>query len=154
MKLLFFVCLFSSFSLFSQNEMFAEPAATVVPPSSNESDAITIYTFVEEEATFPGGMSALSKFLGENIKYPQRAVDERISGRLYIQFVVDSEGYIDAVKVKKGVSGCPECDQEAVRVVKMMPQWKPARNNNKAVASYFNLPVTFVLPQVENSDEK
>ncbi len=135
--------------------MFAEPATAPPPPPKENvtSTTYTIHSFVEEEASFPGGTSALSKFLGENIKFPQRAFDEKISGKLYLQFVVDHEGNVGSIKIKKPIEGCPECSEEAIRVVKMMPKWKPALINQKAVSAYYNLPISFVFV-AEESESK
>ena len=104
-----------------------------------------IYDFVDEPADFPGGRAALLKYLSENIRYPQVAQEMGIQGKCYIQFVVSENGFISNVKVKKGVTDCKECDDEAVRVVKSMPKWSPGKNNGKAVNSIFSLPVTFKL---------
>lgn len=102
-------------------------------------------TIVDEKAEFPGGMAALKKFLGDNLSYPQTAVDEEIEGKVYLRFVVDKNGEISRVSVTRGIADCPECDKEAVRVVKKMPKWAPGKNGGKAVDSYYNLPITFKL---------
>ena len=85
------------------------------------------------------------RYLAENIKYPQTAVEMGLEGKCYLQFVVSENGYISNVRVKKGVTDCPECDQEAIRVVKSMPKWTPGKVNGKAVNSTFSLPVSFKL---------
>ncbi len=102
-------------------------------------------TIVDEKAEFPGGMAALRKFLGDNLSYPQVAVEEEIEGKVYLRFVVDKNGEISRVSVTRGIPDCPECDKEAVRVVKKMPKWAPGKNGGKAVDSYYNLPITFKL---------
>ncbi len=84
-------------------------------------------------------------FLNLNVKYPQRAVDNGISGKVYLKFIVSEKGKISNVTISKKLPGCPECDEEAKRVVEMMPDWIPAKNNNKNVSSYFNLPISFSL---------
>jgi protein TonB len=100
---------------------------------------------VEEEAQFPGGRSAMMKFMSENLRYPQVAVEQDIQGKSYLQFIVLETGELTDIKVKRGIPGCPECDAEAVRMVKLMPKWIPGKNNGKAVKSYYVLPVTFKL---------
>ena len=87
----------------------------------------------------------MKRYLAENIKYPQTAVEMGLEGKCYLQFVVSENGYISNVRVKKGVTDCPECDQEAIRVVKSMPKWTPGKVNGKAVNSTFSLPVSFKL---------
>ncbi|MEX1132735.1 MAG: energy transducer TonB, partial [Flavobacteriales bacterium] len=90
-----------------------------------------IFTIVEEMPTFPGGEGKLFEYLGKNIKYPQMATDAGISGVVYVTFVVDKEGKIRDVKVLRGIGG--GCDEEAVRVVKSMPTWKPGKQRGKSV---------------------
>ena len=104
-----------------------------------------IYDIVDEPAEYARGLSELQIFMAENLKYPQTAVESGIEGKCYLQFVVSAHGYISNVKVKRGVADCPECDQEAIRMVKTMPKWTPGKINGKAVNSIFVLPVTFKL---------
>src|SRR5690606_27951494 len=92
-----------------------------------------VLTFVEQEAEFVGGVNAMIKYLAENIKYPDNAVKNNIQGKVYIRFIVDKAGNINTVKVIKGIPDCPECDAEAVRVIKGMPKWNPAMQNGKPV---------------------
>ncbi len=125
----------------SRDEVFvpAPPAPQKLPKSA----ADEIYEYVDEPASFPGGMDALKKYLMENINYPQTAKDAGISGKVYLKFVVSSNGTISNVKVMRGVADCPECDKEALRVVKNMPNWVPGKNKGKSVNSFLNLPVQF-----------
>lgn len=123
----------------------ALPVEKKEEPKVVEEEKPEILVYVEENAEFPGGMGALKKYLAENIKYPQTAQELGIGGRCYLQFVVSAKGNISNVEVKRGVPDCPECDKEAVRVVRNMPDWKPAKNGGKAVNCYFNLPVTFTI---------
>jgi periplasmic protein TonB len=102
-----------------------------------------IFTIVEEMPSFPGGEAELFKYLGKNIKYPQMATDAGISGVVYVTFVVDKDGKIRDVKVLRGIGG--GCDEEAVRVVKSMPSWKPGKQRGKAVTVQYNLPIRFTL---------
>ncbi len=102
-----------------------------------------IFTIVEEMPSFPGGEGKLFEFLGKNIKYPQMATDAGISGVVYVTFVVGKDGKINDVKVLRGIGG--GCDEEAVRVVKSMPAWKPGKQRGKAVTVQYNLPIRFTL---------
>lgn len=104
-----------------------------------------VHAYVDEPAEFPGGMAALKRYLADNIKYPQAARELGLQGKCYLQFVVSSSGNISNVTVQRGVPDCPECDKEAVRVVKGMPGWKPGKLGGKAVHSTFNLPISFTL---------
>jgi protein TonB len=100
---------------------------------------------VDTPAQFPGGESAMFQFLSKQLVYPVRAKEEEISGKCFVQFVVTKEGLIVNVKVMRGVPGCPECDQECIRVIKSMPNWIPAQKDGKPVNSTFILPVQFKL---------
>lgn len=102
-----------------------------------------IFTIVEEQPSFPGGEGELKKYLVENITYPQMAKETNVSGTVYVQFVVEQDGSVSNVKILKGIGA--GCDEEAVRVVKKMPKWKPGKQRSKPVRVYFNLPVKFTL---------
>lgn len=102
-----------------------------------------IFTVVENDPEFPGGMEALYKYLGQNIKYPQLARDNGITGKVYVTFVVEKDGSIANPKVLRDIGG--GCGQEAIRVVKSMPKWTPGKQRGKAVRVQFNLPVNFSL---------
>lgn len=92
---------------------------------------------------FEGGLNELIRYLSMNIKYPKVARKKGISGKVYIQFMVDKAGSIKNVKVLKGVS--EELDAEAIRVVSAMPKWKPGLLDGDKVNTYFNLPISFKL---------
>ncbi len=102
-----------------------------------------IFTIVEEMPSFPGGEEALFKYLGKNIEYPVMASDAGIQGVVYVNFVIDKDGKVKDAKVLKGIGG--GCNEEALRVIKTMPAWKPGKQRGKAVKVSYNLPVRFVL---------
>ncbi len=102
-----------------------------------------IFVAVEQPAEFPGGPAAMMKWLSNNIRYPEAAQQNGISGRVVVKFVVEKDGSIGSPTIVKGVDR--DLDQEALRVVKRMPKWQPGKNNGQPVRSYFNLPVTFRL---------
>jgi TonB family protein len=102
-----------------------------------------IFTVVEEQPQYPGGDQAQLKFLNENIKYPQAARDIGIQGKVFVTFVVETDGTISDVRVLRGIGG--GCDEEAIRVVKTMPKWIPGRQRGIPVKVQFNLPVKFTL---------
>ncbi len=108
-----------------------------------EEEDVQIFTVVENDPMFPGGMEALYKYLRENIKYPQLARDNNITGKVYVTFVVEKDGSIANPRVLKDIGG--GCGQEAIRVVKSMPKWTPGKQRGKAVRVQFNLPVSFNL---------
>jgi len=109
-----------------------------------EEDTIApAYNVVEQMPEFPGGESALQRFLAQNIKYPSIAAENGVQGKVYVNFIVDRQGGISNVKVVRGVD--PAVDREAVRVVKSMPKWIPGKQNGEAVRVSFTVPINFVL---------
>lgn len=92
---------------------------------------------------FPGGEKELMAFITKNLKYPAIPAENGIQGRVVIRFVVSKTGDVTDVQIMKGLD--PACDREAVRVVKTMPRWIPGRQNGRAVAVYYTLPVTYRL---------
>jgi len=101
------------------------------------------WVIIEKMPTFPGGEEALMDFIGTNIRYPKYAQDHGISGRVFIKFVVMPDGSVSNVEVLKGIGG--GCDEEAVRVVKMMPKWIPGEKDGKKVRVSYTLPINFRL---------
>ena len=106
-------------------------------------EVIKPFLIVEQMPDFPGGTEDLMKFLRNNIQYPQMARETNIQGKVIIQFVVNKDGKISNVKVLRGIGG--GCDEEAIRVVKSMPTWKPGKQNGVTVPVYFQLPISFTL---------
>ncbi len=102
-----------------------------------------VYTFVEQMPEFPGGEDEMRKYLAQNVVYPVVAQENGISGTVFITFVVGIDGTISQVKVARGFD--KYCDEEAVRVVKEMPHWKPGRQNGKPVYVQYTVPIRFEL---------
>ena len=118
--------------------------ANTTAMAQNKKDASEkAYEKVEVMPEYPGGEQAMMKFVASNVKYPQAAIDKNISGRVLVGFVIEKDGSITDVKVVKGIGG--GCDEEAVRVVKSMPKWKPGKEKGKAVRVSYMLPITFKL---------
>lgn len=101
--------------------------------------------WVDVEAEYPGGFPAMMKFIQDKFRVPDIAHDINASGKVFLKFVVGEDGSISSIKVQRGIPNCPECDKEAIRVLKMMPNWKPGKIRGKAVSSYFNLPINIDL---------
>ena len=110
-------------------------------------DNDSIYQIVEVMPEFPGGTSEMMTYLSGNIKYPEEAKEKGISGRVFLSFVVEKDGAVSNVKVAKGIG--KECDDEAVRVVKAMPKWKPGLMKGKPVRVSYMLPIFFKLDEGE-----
>ena len=89
------------------------------------------------------GISAMMRFLSENIIYPETAVEMNEQGRVFLQFIVEKDGSITNVKVDKGVSST--IDKEAIRVVQKMPKWNPGQVKGRNVRSKFRIPINFRL---------
>ncbi|RDB04291.1 TonB family protein [Runella aurantiaca] len=102
-----------------------------------------VFTVVEQNPEFPGGMSELGRYLGRNIKYPAAAQRANVQGKVFVQFVVGEDGDIRDPRISKGIGF--GCDEEALRVTLNMPKWNPGKQNGKAVAVQYNLPIAFVL---------
>jgi TonB family protein len=101
----------------------------------------SIYLAVQKMPQFPNGESELMRFLCMNIKYPVRAQELGVQGKVIVQFVIDSNGKVGSFKVLRSVD--PLLDNEAIRVLKLMPNWIPGEQNGEKVAVYYILPVTF-----------
>lgn len=121
----------------------------VADTSGKEDDVIAdndglFFALVERQASFPGGDKAMMNYLYKNLKYPKDALDNGKQGRVVVQIVVGTDGYISDVKVLESVY--PSLDAEAVRVVKAMPRWIPERlEGGKLVRVRTSLPITFRL---------
>lgn len=116
-----------------------------------------MFLVVEHNPEFPCGVDSLYAFLNKNIRYPQKAVEKKIEGKVFVKFVVEKDGSLTNVRVLRDiVYGSKEadglaaelgCGAEVIRVIKMMPRWKPAVNNGKVVRVEFSLPVKFSLTE-------
>lgn len=107
----------------------------------NSTSQDKVFIAIEQQPKYPGGEQALFKYLAQNIKYPKNARENGISGTVYIQFVVEKDGTIEEVKVLRGIGF--GCDEEAIRVVKSMPKWKPGLQRGKPVRVSYNIPINF-----------
>ena len=98
---------------------------------------------------YPGGINAMYEFIQKNLKYPESAKNKGIEGRVFVQFVVEKDGSLTSFQVLRGVSD--DIDAEAVRVLKMMPKWKPGMMDGKPVRVQFTMPFKFQLTGNENN---
>lgn len=115
------------------------------PPKLPENVEEKTLTHSEVMPEFPGGMSRMYKWLGKNLRYPNAAVNAGKEGRVVLTFVIEKNGAITDVKILKGIGF--GCDEEAIRVVKAMPPWKPGLQNGKPVRVKYTLPLFFSLTQ-------
>ena len=127
--------------------MSVASAQNVDPQDSVDYEIIEIGEVVahipQVRAEFPGGMDALRAFLAENCHYPKEAKEKQQQGVVLLEFVVEKDGTISAITVLRSV--CEVLDEEAIRVVRAMPKWKPGEDFGQPCRSYFQLPITFTL---------
>lgn len=117
--------------------VFEEPVEEVIE-DDNE-----LFTVVEQNPEFEGGYAAMMAFIQKNMVYPPIARRMQVDGTVHISFIVSKTGTISEVKVLRGISA--ECDKEAVRVVELMPPWKPGKQNGRPVNVRFVMPLKFRL---------
>jgi protein TonB len=118
------------------------PPVTSLPtyhPTANDEQP---FDYVEKMPVFPGGQEAMYKFIYENLKYPDLAKQNMISGQVILQFVISSDGTVNNAKVVRGIGG--GCNEEALRVINAMPAWTPGTHNGRAVPVKFTFPIKFV----------
>jgi protein TonB len=120
-------------------EVYIPPVVQV----EEEVEETQIFIVVEDAPGYPGGDAARMKFLSDNIRYPAIARESGIQGTVFIQFVVERDGSITDVQVIRGIGG--GADEEAVRVVKMMPRWTPGKQRGRPVRVQFTMPIRFTL---------
>lgn len=111
--------------------------------AQSEESEDEVFVAVEQQPEFPGGQTALMKWLDNNIRYPETAKANGVQGRVIVKFIVEKDGSISKATVVSCVDKA--LGLEAVRVIKKMPLWSPGKNNGKPVRSYFTLPLTFKL---------
>ena len=112
----------------------------IVIPNVNE-----VFVSVEEMPEFVGGEVAMQKFIQNNLKSPAARPGYPTRGKVSISFMVNIDGAITDVSLLGGLYGCPACNAEAIRVIKLMPKWKPGKQNGRIVPVQFNLPISFTL---------
>jgi TonB family protein len=130
-----------------QAEEFVE-SPTVEMPAEKRIEEIeprqeSVFSYVEQMPEFPGGLDALMTFIRTRIQYPRLAIESGISGKVICGFIVNTDGSISDAKVLRGIGG--GCDEEAIRVIKSMPNFKPGTQNGHPVRVRYNLPINFNL---------
>lgn len=113
------------------------------PVAVDEDDNPLNFQVIERLPEFPGGMVEFMKWLTKNLSYPVIAQQQKIQGKVLVSFIINKDGTISSPKVVKSVS--PELDREALRVIRIMPKWKPGEDHGKPCRTYFCIPVVFKL---------
>ena len=108
-----------------------------------EEDDEEFFMVVENMPEFPGGDLGLMKFIQKNVKYPAIAKEYNITGKVYVSFIVDKQGKVTNVKIVRGVD--KNLDAEALRVVSLLPKYKPGKQRGKSVRVMFTIPINFTL---------
>ena len=121
---------------------FSAPVEEIVQEEEKPEEP-EIFFIVEEMPQFPGGETALRKYIAENVRYPEMAKENDIQGTVYVRFVVDEKGKVTNVELLRGVD--PLLDKEALRVVNSLPNWKPGKQRGKAVKVSHSVPIKFAL---------
>jgi len=116
---------------------------TEAPQVQEKEESEKIYRSVERLPAFPGGHDSLMRFLAHNIKYPESAGRDSVSGRIVTQFVIDETGKVTNVELLRGLRA--DCDAEVLRAINMMPAWEPGEQDGKKVKVLYTLPVSFSL---------
>lgn len=145
---------FKNIDIRNLNVVKLPPDSTAVLDSANNANAsvagtpadanqVYDYSIVEVVPEFQGGQKEWNKYLSSNLKYPIRAREKNVQGVVYIGFIVDKNGSIRDVKIKQGIG--EGCDEEALRVIRSSPAWRPGQVKGNAVSTYCVLPITFKL---------
>ncbi|MEM7510108.1 MAG: TonB family protein [Bacteroidota bacterium] len=128
----------------SRSEEVTKPNIELpVAAKKEESTSNRPMAIAEVMPSFPGGDRALRKYLAKNIHYPQAAKGKEVEGRVYIQFIVEQDGTLSNLKIMRGIGY--GCNEEAMRVVKAMPSWKPGEQAGRKVPVIYTLPIRFSL---------
>lgn len=117
----------------------------VIPYSEveNKEKSPKIFSVVEQMPSFPGGDAARLKYISENIQYPLAAKVNKIEGKVYLTFVVETDGSLSNISVLRGIGG--GCDEESIRMAENMPNWEPGKQRGKPVRVQYNMPIKFKL---------
>lgn len=145
MKNKLFILLFTiaSTNAFSQEELPQHSDENAVEKTPWLEEGEFVYEVTEEPAQYPGGTTELYTFLSKNFKYPQSLVEEGKEGKIYLEFVILKSGYVawNSIRVRKSAS--KELNEEAFRVIHLMPKWEPGKQNGVPVNSRYVIPLVF-----------
>jgi protein TonB len=122
-----------------------EKEQLMIASSDSVDDKIYPPVGIEKVPEFPGGEEALKQFLHKHIVFPSLGFEHGKSGMVYISFLINKEGIVSEIEVLKGIEGEPSFENEAIRVVRLLPVWKPGRQNGQVVNVRLTLPVNFQL---------
>lgn len=116
----------------------------------NKSDSVQSLASVDVLPEFPGGQKGWGTYLSQNLKYPEEAKKQNITGRVIAQFIVQKDGSLSDLKILRGIGA--GCDQETLRVLKNSPKWIPGTKNGKKVAVSYIMPIVFTMTKISAKD--
>jgi protein TonB len=125
------------------DDMVIDVAPVIQTAAEEEEEETQVFFIVEDMPEFPGGELALRQYIANAIKYPVIAQENGIQGRVYVTFVVNTDGSVSDARIARGVD--PSLDKEALRVVNQLPKWKPGMQRGKPVRVSYTVPINFVL---------
>jgi TonB family protein len=131
----------------SKRALAAKNSGGAMEKAETDEETSSVFISVQQMPSFPGGDAARKKYLSRKLKYPAQASENGIQGTVYVSFVVKTDGSLANIKILHGIGG--GCDDEALRVVKLMPRWKPGHQNGKSVRTLINMPVYFKLQEAD-----
>ena len=134
----------SQTSMEGRGQALSEIVVAGLKPTANFKSE-EIFTTVEENPSFNGGIVELYRFIGKNLRYPIEARNKHVDGKVFVKFIVRADGSTSDISVLKGIGA--GCDEEVVRVIGMMPKWNPGKQSGKPVSVYFTMPVSFILEE-------
>ncbi|MVN92940.1 energy transducer TonB [Mucilaginibacter aquatilis] len=111
--------------------------------SKQTAESNQVYSVAQKMPVFMGGNGAFEKYIAKNLRYPKKAKDKKIQGKVYVSMIIEKDGSVKNVKAERGAS--PELNAEAVRIVSSSPKWTPGQQNGKAVRVYQMVPIEFSL---------
>ena len=136
----------SAINFISYNKKVDKPVVketVIIEKENTEEEALTIVEFPDVEAEFIGGAQAMMKYIQQNIQYPPKSIEMNEQGKVYLSFVVETDGTISNVAIERGVS--IDIDNEAERIVRSMPKWSPGESKGKKARTRCRLPINFQL---------
>jgi TonB family protein len=120
----------------------AETPPTIPPPAPEEEKVVDLTT-LETPPKYPGGIPDFYKFIGNNLKYPEAALKNKVEGKVLTTFIIEKDGSISDIKVEKKLGS--GTDEEAIRVLKLAKKWEPGMVNGKPVRVKYNIPINFSI---------
>ena len=137
-----------SITSYAQNNGTTATESAIAPKTAADNaaknDDDEVYFIVPKMPEFPGGDSALRRYITDNLKYPEEAKESGISGKVFVQFVINKNGEVENPQIARGLE--PTLDKEAIRVIQSLPKWKPGQNKSKYDNEWVPVKVAFTIP--------